>query len=74
MQLFLLTFRSKLILYFVTISSYRPNISSDFIKDTLAFTDLLTCLEWLISLGVTFMSDDKTSVDCKASMNAMAAL
>ncbi|KAG5671478.1 hypothetical protein PVAND_001673 [Polypedilum vanderplanki] len=56
------------------IKVYRPNISSDFIKNTLAFNDLITCLEWLISLNVTFVSDDKQIVDCKTSMNAMAAL
>lgn len=56
------------------IKVYRPNINSEFIKETLAFSDLMTCLQWLMSLGVTFVSDDKKSVDCKTSMNAMSAL
>ncbi|XP_070497232.1 leukocyte receptor cluster member 8 homolog [Chironomus tepperi] len=57
------------------IKVYRPNISSEFIKETLAFSDLITCVEWLMSLGITFVNgDDKKIVDCKTSMNAVSAL
>lgn len=57
------------------IKVYRPNISSEFIKETLAFSDLITCVEWLMSLGITFVNDDdKKFVDCKTSMNAVSTL
>lgn len=56
------------------IYSYRPNISSDFIKETLAFSDLITCVEWLMALGISFVGDDKKIVDCKTSMNAISTL
>lgn len=58
----------------LVINSYRPSISSQFVKDTLAFVDVGKCVEWLASLGVVFQATDKQNVDCKTSMGALAAL
>lgn len=62
------------LLTFVVIFSYRPGISSQFVKETLAFVDVEKCVEWLTALGVVFLSTDKANIDCKTSMSALAAL
>lgn len=58
---------------FVIIFSYRPGISSSFVKETLAFVDVEKCVEWLTALGVVFISTDKANIDCKTSMSALTA-
>lgn len=58
----------------LVINSYRPSISSQFVKDTLAFNDVGKCVEWLASLGVVFQATDKQQIDCKTSMSALAAV
>jgi len=68
---FLLNFN---LLTFVVIFSYRPGISSQFVKETLAFVDVEKCVEWLTALGVVFLSTDKANIDCKTSMSALTAL
>jgi len=68
---FLLNFN---LLTFVVIFSYRPGISSQFVKETLAFVDVEKCVEWLTALGVVFLSTDKENIDCKTSMSALTAL
>lgn len=62
------------LLTFVIKFSYRPGISTQFVKETLAFADVGKCVEWLTSLGVVFLSTDMENVDCKTSMSALTAL
>ncbi|CRK88837.1 CLUMA_CG002634, isoform A [Clunio marinus] len=56
------------------IKVYRPGISCEFIKETLAFVDIGKCVEWLSSLGVVFLKADKENVDCKTSTSVLATL
>lgn len=52
--------------------SYRQNISVNFVMQELAFKTTVECLEFLEPFNLTFADNNRTSIDCKASMAALA--
>jgi len=55
-------------LFVCMVDRYRPSISVAHLTTQLAFQSEEDCLTWLQELNVTFVANDPTKIDCKASV------
>lgn len=54
-------------IFYFFLSSYRPNISVDYVTELLAFESRDKCKEWLTGFSLPFVGADETQIDCKVA-------
>ncbi len=58
---------------FAFCTSFRPHLPVEVVQEVLAFSNRESCLEFLTKFAMS-LSADKSKLDCKLSMSALAAL